>query len=97
VTVASGAEITFVRPVREGDLLVARAQERTIYGRSGIYDVTVKCGDEVVAEFRGGRDPTVAVAGRPSDKSVVAAAAFTVPPCGWPAAHNRCGPADQHP
>lgn len=53
VTVASGAEITFVRPVREGDLLVATAQERTRFGRSGIYDVTVTCGDEVVAEFRG--------------------------------------------
>ncbi|HEX5598386.1 MAG TPA: hydroxyphenylacetyl-CoA thioesterase PaaI [Micromonosporaceae bacterium] len=53
VTVAAGAEITFVRPAREGELLVARAQERTLYGRSGIYDVTVTCGDEVVAEFRG--------------------------------------------
>lgn len=53
VTVAAGAEITFVRPAREGELLVAHAQERTLYGRSGIYDVTVTCGDEVVAEFRG--------------------------------------------
>lgn len=53
VTVAAGADITFVRPVREGDQLVARAQERVRYGRSGIYDVTVTCGDEVVAEFRG--------------------------------------------
>lgn len=54
VTVASGAEITFVAPVREGDVLVARATERTRYGRSGIYDVTVLRGDEeVVAEFRG--------------------------------------------
>lgn len=54
VTVASGAEITFVRPVYEGDLLVARAQERIRYGRSGIYDVTVaRDDDEVVAEFRG--------------------------------------------
>jgi acyl-CoA thioesterase len=52
-TVAAAADITFVRPVREGDLLVARAQERTRYGRSGIYDVTVWRGDEVVAEFRG--------------------------------------------
>jgi acyl-CoA thioesterase len=52
-TVAAGAEITFVRPAREGDLLVAHAQERTRYGRSGIYDVTVTCGGEVVAEFRG--------------------------------------------
>lgn len=52
-TVAAGADITFVRPAREGDLLVAYARERTRYGRSGIYDVTVTCGDEVVAEFRG--------------------------------------------
>ncbi|SDY91173.1 acyl-CoA thioesterase [Micromonospora pattaloongensis] len=53
VTVAAGADITFVRPVREGDVLEARAEERTRYGRSGIYDVTVLRGDEVVAEFRG--------------------------------------------
>ncbi|WP_233513791.1 hydroxyphenylacetyl-CoA thioesterase PaaI [Micromonospora craterilacus] len=53
-TVAAGGEITFVRPAREGDLLVARAAERTRYGRSGIYDVTVtREGGEVVAEFRG--------------------------------------------
>ncbi|PWU47859.1 hydroxyphenylacetyl-CoA thioesterase PaaI [Micromonospora sp. S4605] len=54
VTVAAGGEITFVRPAREGDLLIARATERTRYGRSGIYDVTVSREDgEVVAEFRG--------------------------------------------
>ena len=53
VTVAAGAEISFVSAVREGDVLVATAVERTRYGRSGIYDVTVRRGDEVVAEFRG--------------------------------------------
>ncbi|GLZ40243.1 hydroxyphenylacetyl-CoA thioesterase PaaI [Actinokineospora sp. NBRC 105648] len=53
VTVAAGAEITFVAAVRLGDELVATATERTVYGRSGIYDVTVTRGDEVVAEFRG--------------------------------------------
>ncbi|MBY8870346.1 hydroxyphenylacetyl-CoA thioesterase PaaI [Micromonospora sp. PLK6-60] len=53
VTVAAGGEITFLRPVREGDLLEAHATERTRYGRSGIYDVTVRRGAEVVAEFRG--------------------------------------------
>lgn len=53
VTVAAGADITFVAPVREGDELVAEAVERTRFGRSGIYDVTVRRGDEVVAEFRG--------------------------------------------
>ncbi|RKS08350.1 acyl-CoA thioesterase [Nocardiopsis sp. Huas11] len=53
VTVASGAEITFVAPVREGDVLVATAAERVVFGRSGLYDVTVRRGGEVVAEFRG--------------------------------------------
>ncbi|NLU73105.1 hydroxyphenylacetyl-CoA thioesterase PaaI [Streptomyces sp. HNM0575] len=41
VTVAAGADISFVRPAREGDTLTALAEERTTYGRSGIYDVTV--------------------------------------------------------
>jgi acyl-CoA thioesterase len=53
VTVAATASITFLAPVAEGDLLTARAEERVRYGRSGIYDVTVYRGDEVVAEFRG--------------------------------------------
>ena len=54
VTVAAGAEITFVAPAHAGDVLVAEAAERTRYGRSGIYDITVKKADgEVVAEFRG--------------------------------------------
>jgi acyl-CoA thioesterase len=54
VTVAAGAEITFVSPAREGDVLVAEAAERTRYGRSGIYDITVRRPDgQVVAEFRG--------------------------------------------
>lgn len=53
VTVAAGADISFVAPVRAGDVLVATAAERVAYGRSGIYDVTVCRGDQVVAEFRG--------------------------------------------
>jgi acyl-CoA thioesterase len=53
MTVAAGADITFVAPAYEGDVLVARAKERTRYGRSGLYDVTVLRGDEVIAEFRG--------------------------------------------
>jgi acyl-coenzyme A thioesterase PaaI-like protein len=51
--VAAGADITFIAPAREGDVLVATAEERISYRRSGIYDVTVRRGDEVVAEFRG--------------------------------------------
>jgi acyl-CoA thioesterase len=53
VTVAAGADISFVAPVREGAVLVAEAAERVSFGRSGIYDVTVRSGDRVVAEFRG--------------------------------------------
>ncbi|WP_432119743.1 hydroxyphenylacetyl-CoA thioesterase PaaI [Streptomyces sp. bgisy032] len=53
VTVAAGADITFVAPAHEGDVLEARAEERTRYGRSGLYDVSVRRGDEVIAEFRG--------------------------------------------
>jgi acyl-CoA thioesterase len=53
VTVAAGASITFVAPAREGDELVAEAIERTRFGRNGVYDVTVRRDDEVVAEFRG--------------------------------------------
>ncbi len=57
VTVAAGADITFVASARLGDELVATAEERTCYGRNGIYDVTVHRhgadGREVIAEFRG--------------------------------------------
>jgi acyl-CoA thioesterase len=53
VTVATGADISFLQPTREGDLLIAYALERVTRGRSGIYDVTVTCEGDVVAEFRG--------------------------------------------
>lgn len=53
VTVAAGADISFLRPARAGDALVAVATERAVSGRSGLYDVTVTRGDDVIAEFRG--------------------------------------------
>ncbi|WP_132878472.1 hydroxyphenylacetyl-CoA thioesterase PaaI [Tamaricihabitans halophyticus] len=57
VTVAAGAEITFVASGNLGDHLIAIAEERVRYGRSGIYDVTVcretDTGQVVLAEFRG--------------------------------------------
>jgi acyl-CoA thioesterase len=53
VTVAAQAEIDFIAPVHVGDELIAEAVERVSFGRSGIYDITVRRGDEVVAEFRG--------------------------------------------
>jgi acyl-CoA thioesterase len=52
-TVAAAAEIRFRRPTRLGDVLVATAVERTRDGRGGVYDVTVRDGDAVVATFVG--------------------------------------------
>ena len=51
--VAQACDIVFVAPVRLGDELVATAVERLQNGRNGICDVTVRRGEEVVAEFRG--------------------------------------------
>jgi acyl-CoA thioesterase len=53
VTVAARADVLFVSPTRLGDELEAIATERLRYGRNGVYDVTVRRGGEVVAEFRG--------------------------------------------
>jgi acyl-CoA thioesterase len=55
LTVAAGADITFVAAARLGDVLVAEGRTRTAYGRSGITDVTVtrEPDGDVVAEFRG--------------------------------------------
>lgn len=53
-TVAQACDIVFVTPAKLGDILVAEAVERASYGRNGIYDVTVRRGDnELIAEFRG--------------------------------------------
>ena len=52
-SVASHCTVTFLRPARLGDVLVAEAVERYRVGRSGIYDVQVTAAGEVVAEFRG--------------------------------------------
>src|SRR3954447_6590094 len=52
-TVAAGAEISFLEPARLGDELEALGQLRTRRGRTGIYGVPVRRGDEVGAEFRG--------------------------------------------
>lgn len=52
-SVASHCSISFIRPARLGERLVAEAKERHRADRSGIYDVRVTAGDDVVAEFRG--------------------------------------------
>jgi acyl-CoA thioesterase len=52
--VAHHNEITFVRPGRLGETLIATAEERVRARRSGIYDVRVTGADGgVVAEMRG--------------------------------------------
>lgn len=51
--VASGADITFLRPVALGAELVAEAVERAVAGRSGLYDVSVRDAEGAVAELRG--------------------------------------------
>ncbi|MFD5224792.1 hydroxyphenylacetyl-CoA thioesterase PaaI [Microbacterium sp. NPDC058342] len=54
VTVAGGADITFLKSTVAGQTLTATALRRVVSGRNGLYDVTVtdETGD-VVAEFRG--------------------------------------------
>ena len=51
--VAAQGHITFLRPGKLGDVLVARAREISRSGRSGIYDVQVTASEVVIAEFRG--------------------------------------------
>ncbi len=52
-TVASGGDITFLRPVQLGAEITAEAVERALTGRSGLYDVTLRVDGLPVAEFRG--------------------------------------------
>jgi acyl-CoA thioesterase len=51
--VAAACDVVFVAPAHAGDVLHAEATERTRFGRSGVYDVTVRRDDAVIAEFRG--------------------------------------------
>jgi acyl-CoA thioesterase len=53
-TVASGCAIDFVAPARVGDVLTAVAHERSVSGRTGVYDIEVtNQHGERVAFFRG--------------------------------------------
>jgi acyl-CoA thioesterase len=53
-TVASGCSIDFVAPARENDVLTAVGVERSLSGRTGVYDIEVKNQNgETVALFRG--------------------------------------------
>ncbi|HEU4338194.1 MAG TPA: hydroxyphenylacetyl-CoA thioesterase PaaI [Nocardioides sp.] len=68
VTVAAGFEVDFLEPARLGQVLEADAREVALRGRSGIYDVTVRVGETVVAEFRG-RSRSLRPAGASPDLS----------------------------
>ena len=50
--VAAQCNISFIRPGKLGDRLVATAREISRAGRSGIYDVRVTVDDVVIAELR---------------------------------------------
>ncbi len=52
--VASACHIDFLAPAKEGDILEAEAVERSLSGRTGVYDVTVRTrGGKTIALFRG--------------------------------------------
>lgn len=58
ITVATGADINFIRSARLGQTLTAVADRRSQSGRSGIYDVQITTTsadgiEEALAEFRG--------------------------------------------
>lgn len=54
VTVALGAQITFIEPARLGDRLIALASEQSRTRRTGVYDVEVVSDDgRKIALFRG--------------------------------------------
>lgn len=54
LTVASGLSVDFLAPGREGDQLSAAAEEVSLAGRTGVYDVTVtNQRGERIAVFRG--------------------------------------------
>jgi acyl-CoA thioesterase len=51
--VAAQCNISFIRPGKLGDVLIATAREISRTGRSGIYDVRVTVDDTPIAELRG--------------------------------------------
>ena len=54
LTVASGFGIDILKSARLGDVLTATAEETSLAGRTGLYDITVKNQHgELIAMFRG--------------------------------------------
>ena len=53
ITVASGADINFLKTAWLGDTLTAEATRVAQSGRSGVYDVVISRGEDTIAVFRG--------------------------------------------
>ena len=54
ITLAQHCSVSFLKMARMGEVLTAKAVEKTRQGRSGIYDVAVSNeNNEIIAEFRG--------------------------------------------
>lgn len=49
----ASATIVYFSPARVGETLTAEAQTRHTTKRQSLIDVTVRCGDRVIAEYRG--------------------------------------------
>ena len=53
-TVAAQASIVFLDAAREGEVLIAEAEEQALVGRSGVYNVSVRSAEgRAIAEFQG--------------------------------------------
>jgi acyl-CoA thioesterase len=53
-TVGAQASMIYLDAAREGDILVAEAQEASLVGRNGVYNVAVRTEDDrAIAEFQG--------------------------------------------
>jgi len=63
ITVAAGVDINFLRSAHLGDELVAESRQVAQAGRSGVYDVTITRGEELIGVFRG-RSRTVPTPGK---------------------------------
>ncbi|MCH8559932.1 hydroxyphenylacetyl-CoA thioesterase PaaI [Nesterenkonia sp. LB17] len=63
ITVASGVDINFLKPALLGETIIAEAIGVANTGRSGVYDVTITRGEDLLGVFRG-RSRTIASPGK---------------------------------
>jgi acyl-CoA thioesterase len=103
MAVAAAADIDFIAPAYEGDVLVARARERTRYGRSGICDVSVlrtspdRGGVPAFADGDGGAAGEVIAEFRGRSRSIPGAAARAMKASGPGPARKALGEPTEEP